>query len=72
MNEQACFIGGCTQILYAPTGTRGLCKEHFLNFVKWRRRKGGIPLFRKYGAMTMQERDPTVDEWAQTVTVSST
>jgi hypothetical protein len=28
-----------------------------------------MPLFKKYGAMPMEERDPLVDEWAQTVTL---
>ena len=67
MSDQNCLIGGCTQSLYAPAGTHALCKEHFLDFVTWRRKKGGVPLFRKYSAMTMQERNATVDEWAQTI-----
>ena len=69
MSDQQCLIGGCTQPVYAPAGTRYLCKEHFLEFSMWRKKKGGMPLFRKYGAMSMEERDPTVDEWAQTVTL---
>ena len=71
MSDQTCLIGGCTQPLYAPAGTRAVCKEHFLDFVKWRRKKGGMAMFRKYSAMTMEERDPTVDEWAQTIMLTS-
>ena len=71
MSDQTCLIGGCTQPLYAPAGTRSVCKEHFLDFVKWRRKKGGMVMFRKYSAMTMEERDPTVDEWAQTIMLTS-
>jgi len=67
MSDQTCLIEGCTQPVYAPAGTRTLCKEHFLHFVTWRRKKGGTALFQKYSAMTMNERNPMVDEWAQTV-----
>jgi hypothetical protein len=28
-----------------------------------------MPLFKKYSALSMEERDPLVDEWAQTVTL---
>ena len=69
MSKETCLIEGCTLPFYAPAGTRSLCKDHFLDFLKWRRKKGGLPMFKKYGAMTMDERDPTVDEWAKTVTV---
>ncbi len=67
MNTEPCLIGGCTELLYAPAGTRTLCKEHFLQFLTWRKKKGGLGMFKKYSAMTMDERDPTVEEWAQTV-----
>ncbi|MCA9471393.1 MAG: hypothetical protein MRJ96_09800 [Nitrospirales bacterium] len=69
MSTEPCLIQGCTQPYYAPAGTRSLCKEHFLDFLNWRRKKGGLGMFKKYGAMTMDERDPTVDEWSKTVTV---
>ena len=52
--------------LYAPAGTGSLCKEHFLDFVKWRRRKGP-GMFHKYGAMTMEERNALAAEWAKTI-----
>ncbi|MEE8494044.1 MAG: hypothetical protein V3S25_08350 [Nitrospirales bacterium] len=68
MSEQSCLIQGCTNRVYAPAGTDSLCKEHFLNFLTWRRRKG-TGMFRKYAAMTMDERDAVVLEWGKTVKV---
>jgi len=68
MSEQACLIDGCKARGYAPAGTGSLCKEHFLDFVKWRRRKGP-GMFHKYGAMTMEERDSVMTEWRKTVQV---
>ena len=68
MSEQACLIDGCKARGYAPAGTGSLCKEHFLDFVKWRRRKGP-GMFQKYGAMTMEERDSVMAEWRKTVTL---
>lgn len=69
MTEQACLIQGCKVRIYAPAGTSFLCKEHFVNFVTWRRRKGGPTMFHKYGAMTMEERDSLVTEWSKTVRI---
>jgi hypothetical protein len=66
MSDQTCLIAGCTSRVYAPAGTGSLCKQHFLSFVMWRRRKGPT-MFSKYGAMPMEERDTVVQEWAQTV-----
>ena len=66
MSAQACSIHGCKARVYAPAGTGSLCKEHFLDFVKWRRRKGP-GMFHKYGAMTMEKRDALAAEWATTV-----
>ncbi len=71
MSIESCLIGGCTEPLYAPAGTRSLCKEHFLLFVAWRKKKGGMGMFKKYSALTMEERDTTVDEWAKAVTAST-
>ncbi len=68
MSEQSCLIQGCTNRVYAPGGTGYLCKEHFLNFLTWRRRKG-TGMFQKYAAMTMDERDAVVLEWGKTVKV---
>ncbi len=67
MSTELCLIGGCTEPLYAPAGTRSLCKEHFLLFLAWRKKKGGLGMFKKYSAMTMDERDTIVEEWAHTV-----
>ncbi len=66
MSNQTCLIGGCTFRVYAPAGTGSLCKEHFTNFVTWRRRKGPA-MFHKYGAMTIEERDTVVAEWGKTI-----
>lgn len=71
MSVESCLIGGCTEPLYAPAGTRSLCKEHFLQFLSWRKKKGGLAMFKKYSALTMQERDTTVDEWAKAVMAAS-
>lgn len=67
MSEDLCLIDGCTHRAYAPSGTRQLCKNHFSEFVKWRRRKGGMGMFRKYNGMTMEERDTIVQEWENTL-----
>ena len=69
MNEHQCMIDGCTNRAYAPSGTSQLCKEHFSDFVKWRRKKGGVGMFRKYNGMTMEERDTIVQEWEKTLAV---
>jgi hypothetical protein len=66
MNHETCLVGNCTFLVYAPAGTGGLCKEHFLGFVTWRRRKGPA-MFHKYAAMTMDERDAVLAEWSTTL-----
>ena len=63
MNAESCLVGGCTEPLYAPAGTQSLCKEHFLQFLMWRKKKGGLGMFKRYSAMTMDERDSIVEEW---------
>ncbi len=68
MNDQQCLIQDCTARIYAPAGTGSLCKNHFLDFVRWRRRKGAS-MFRIYSAMTMAERDTVVTEWSRAVKV---
>ena len=70
MSEQTCAIDGCTHRAYAPAGTVQLCKEHFSEFVKWRRKKGGPPMFRKYNGMTMEERDTVFQQWEKTLTTA--
>ena len=67
MSTESCLIGGCTEAVYAPAGTQAICKEHFLLFLKWRKKKGGLGMFKKYSAMNMEERDTIVEEWGQTV-----
>jgi hypothetical protein len=64
--ETSCLIDGCSARVYAPGGTGALCKEHFLKFVTWRRRRG-LPMFQKYAAMTMDERDTIVAEWRKSL-----
>ena len=67
MSDQDCMIDGCANSAYAPAGTGQLCKEHFTDFVKWRRRKGGMGMFRKYNGMAMEERNTIVEEWGKTL-----
>ena len=66
MND-GCLVEGCTNRVYAPGGTGSLCRDHFVKFVTWRRRRAGM--FQKYGAMTMEERDTIVAEWRKTLTM---
>jgi len=68
MSDQGCAIQNCTGRPYAPAGTGSLCKVHFLEYVKWRRRKGP-QMFRIYGALTMAQRDAVLGEWSKTVTI---
>ena len=72
MATESCLIDECPDALYAPAGTRSLCKEHFLQFLMWRKKKGGLGLFRKYSSMPMDVRDPIVEEWTHSVTQTST
>jgi hypothetical protein len=37
----------------------------------WRKKKGGLGMFKKYSAMSMEERDTIVDEWTQQVLSTS-
>ena len=68
MHDLTCLIKGCQARVYAPAGTHSICREHFLSYLTWRRRKGS-QMFLKYAGMTMEERDPVVAEWASTVRV---
>src|SRR4029077_2731630 len=68
MHDLTCLIKGCQAKVYAPAGTHSICREHFLNYLTWRRRKGP-QMFMKYAGMTMEERDPLVAEWANTIRV---
>lgn len=69
MNELNCMIQGCRGRVYAPAGTHNVCKEHFLSFLTWRRRKGP-QMFIHYAGLTMEQRDPVAAEWAKTVIVA--
>ena len=69
MNARNCMIEGCTNQGYAPAGTGTVCKDHFADFVTWRRKKGGKGIFRKYNGMTMVERDPIVKAWYNTLAI---
>ncbi len=68
MSDQSCLIQGCQAKAYAPAGTQALCKEHFLHFLTWRRKKGP-QMFHKYAGMTMNERDTIAAEWQKTVRI---
>ena len=68
MHDLTCLIQGCKARVYAPAGTHSICREHFLNYLIWRRRKGP-QMFMKYAGMTMDERDPYVAEWANTIRI---
>ena len=67
-NQHTCLVPNCTARPYAPAGTGTVCKAHFLEFLKWRRRKGA-QMFSKYAAMTMPERDDVAVEWVKTAKV---
>lgn len=66
MSGQICLIDGCQASVYAPAGTHSICKDHFLNFLTWRRRRGP-QMFRKYAGMTMEARDQITAEWQVTL-----
>lgn len=68
MDNQTCLIQDCQGRVYAPAGTGHLCKEHFLSFLTWRRKKGP-QMFTKYAGMTMEERDEVATEWLKTVPI---
>ena len=68
MNDLSCMIQGCPGKVYAPAGTQNVCKEHFLSYLTWRRRKGP-QMFTNYAGMSMEQRDPIAAEWAKTIRV---
>lgn len=71
MSQLGCMIPGCQGKVYSPAGTQGVCKEHFLNFLTWRRRKGP-QMFGMYAGLSMEQRDAIVAEWQQTVRLADT
>jgi hypothetical protein len=68
MNDLSCMIQGCQGRVYSPAGTQHVCKEHFLSFLTWRRRKGS-QMFTHYAGLTMEQRDAIAVEWSKTVSV---
>ena len=66
MLDTSCSVPNCLERTYAPAGTRSVCKEHFLSFLTWRRRRG-TQMFHTYAGMTMEERDTIVAEWVKTI-----
>jgi hypothetical protein len=68
MHDTRCFVPNCQAAPYAPAGTQSICKDHFLSYLTWRRRKGP-QMFLKYAAMTMEERDAVAAEWQKTIRV---
>ena len=69
MNDLNCLIQGCQGKVYAPAGTQHVCKEHFLSFLTWRRRKGP-QMFIHYAGLTMEQRDSITAEWSKTVSIT--
>ena len=68
MLDSRCRVTNCLAKPYAPAGTQSICRDHFLNFLTWRRRRGP-QMFVKYAAMTMDERDTVCAEWQKTLRV---
>jgi hypothetical protein len=68
MNELNCMIQGCQARVYSPAGTQHVCKEHFLNFLTWRRRKGP-QMFIQYAGLAMEQRDAIAAEWSKTASI---
>jgi hypothetical protein len=61
-----CCVPNCLARPYAPAGTRSVCKDHFLNFLTWRRRRGP-QMFLTYAGMPMADRDSIAAEWIKTI-----
>ena len=68
MHNAICCVPNCHARPYAPAGTRSVCKDHFLTYLTWRRRRGP-QMFHTYAAMTMEERDIVVAEWVTTIRI---
>ena len=66
MLDSRCCVPNCLARPYAPAGTQSVCKDHFLSFLTWRRRRGP-QMFIKYAAMSMPERDAITAEWQKTL-----
>ena len=68
MQDLYCCVPNCQARAYAPAGTRSVCKDHFLSFLTWRRRRGP-QMFHTYAGMTMGERDGIAAEWLKTIRI---
>jgi hypothetical protein len=68
MQDLHCCVPNCQAKSYAPAGTRSVCKDHFLSFLTWRRRRGP-QMFFTYAGMAMAERDAIAAEWIKTIRV---
>jgi hypothetical protein len=64
--EISCCVPHCREKPYAPAGTRTICRDHFLAFLTWRRRRGP-QMFSTYAGMSMEERDTIAAEWMKTL-----
>jgi len=68
MQDTNCRVPNCQAKPYAPAGTESVCRDHFLQFLSWRRRRGP-QMFHKYAGMTMAERDTIAAEWIKTIRI---
>ena len=68
MHDTRCFVTNCLAKPYAPAGTHSVCKDHFLSFLTWRRRRGP-QMFSTYAGMSMSERDTITAEWLKTIRI---
>ncbi|MEK7762797.1 MAG: hypothetical protein AAB433_14575 [Nitrospirota bacterium] len=66
MLDTTCCVPNCLERPYAPAGTRSICKDHFLSFLTWRRRRGP-QMFLTYAGMSMEERNTITAEWIKTI-----
>ena len=68
MHDTRCCVTNCLAHPYAPAGTQSVCKDHFLSFLTWRRRRGP-QMFSTYAGMSMAERDTITAEWMKTIRI---
>lgn len=68
MHDTRCCVTNCLAHPYAPAGTHSVCKDHFLSFLTWRRRRGP-QMFSTYAGMSMAERDAITAEWMKTIRI---
>jgi len=67
--HDVCCVPNCHTGAYAPAGTKSVCRDHFLTFLTWRRRRGP-QMFHTYAAMTMEQRDAVAAEWINTIRIA--